>query len=224
MTATTGVRPCVYPRCADVDGNPTLTDQGMCPACRRAYRQLLHRLVDDYAALHAQLGQLTAAPESGCGGRTAVSYGHPGEHLSDAKRRISGALDGAEDGLRDYLGDTPANPARRESRTVATASRYLAGHLEQLATYPGARDTAADLADAHHASRWALGWRPAAQHLPTPCPECELLTLARIVRWDRSDTISCSNCGAQISSESYGLWTRIVAGQLADTRNTNTSS
>jgi hypothetical protein len=59
---------------------------------------------------------------------------------------------------------------------------------------------------------WPMEEQP--QHLPTPCPACDRLTLTRNApRWVAGAvTITCTHydCGRAIPEEQYGLYTRIV--------------
>lgn len=209
------MRPCAYPGCADLDGEPRLTDQAICEPSRRHYRRVLDWLLEDYVTLHRELGQITANN----GDRVTMSreYGHPGEMISDLKRRIAGAMSDTHDALADHLGHTPPPEpnGHRESSCVAVAHRYLSAHFDDLCTFPGAEDAATELHELHGSMRAALGANRRHEHLPTPCPGCDLLTLTRAVTLDGAEQIECAACGTEIPEQYYTLYLRALVAEFA---------
>lgn len=207
------VTPCVYPGCRDGDGNARLTTDVICPPSRRRYERVLRWLADDYATLHAELGQ----PTGPAGEHVTVSreYGHPAEHLSDLKREVVWKLGGWHNAVADHQGHTPApEPSgHREARCVHLARNYLLAHFEVLCIFPGARAAAHELHTLHGRIRATLGQSHRAKPLPVPCPDCDMLAMVRTVGWDRSDSIECAACGYLINEQEYDLYARILAAQ-----------
>jgi len=212
-----GQNPCVYPNCRDIDGNPELTDQTICPKCRRAFRGLIPRIVKQYALLRLDLP--TPAATGGTRVKTSPEPGHPAEWASDTARDIAAKLNETEDALRDHVGLIPApHPFTSEPGRVEHAYRTLTAHFDALCDSPGAATAAQELHDLHRSIRTRLGETSPRQHLPTPCPDCGLLTLSRFVGFDRSDRITCGNCRCVIRAEHYELYVRgVLTDLLGDT-------
>lgn len=208
------VTPCSFPTCRDANGDKRLTTAVICDGCRKFYRRHFGWLVEDYAFLHAYIGQLTS--QQGERVTTSKSYGHPAEALSDMKAEIAKVTFGWEDALRDHLGHSDGrSEGKREQRLLVDAIRYLRGQEESLFTFPGAAQAADEIHRLHRDARRILGMTGPVQHLPAPCPDCDLLTLNRMVSLDRSDHIWCGNCGIEIDSDHYGLLVRILAAEAS---------
>lgn len=207
------VTPCVYPNCRDIDGNPRLTFDLICPRCRRQYRRVLDWLLLDFVWLKANL----PAPFHDSDSRPyqspkAKSFGHPAEWASMACTEIASALNWAEDGLRDHLKHSPGiRPNARESIVVAHGHKYLTAQFEALCTYPAAADTAVELADLHGKIRSQRGLTRRLQLLPTPCPVCDVAALVRDV-----GQIGCENCGKIIDEMHYDWFAGYVVDQILD--------
>jgi hypothetical protein len=212
---TAAVSPCVYPRCNDGHGNPTLTTQVMCERSRRHYRREIDWLVMDYVALKAGM---PAPVRSGTHERQSnlKSFGHPAEWASDQAAEIAQVLNWIEDGLRDHLGHTPPpHPFVRQNRLVSHAYRYLTDKFDDLCTYPAAGDSAEEIHALHQKCRRLLGQTKFGQLLPTPCPACDAATLTRT-----TDSISCAECGETIREEHYAFMTRVILDELIDSYDT----
>lgn len=207
-------RPCQYPGCADLDGNPRLTPDTFCEPSRRHYRRVLDWLLEDYAALHGELGQPTARGESV---QMSREYGHPGEALSDAKRHIARTLADTADAIADQAGHTPPPEpnGHRESSLAAISHRYLAAHFDTLCSFPGAPDAAAELHSLHGQMRRMLGHNRQHQTLPAPCPECDMLTLTRTVDPDGTETIECAACAHLTPEHLYPAYLRVLVAEFA---------
>ena len=213
------IRPCAYPACQDHTGNPRLTDQTICTSCRRRYRRLLDDIVLDYVHLATTMPQPTI-PEDQTNIRTPkTSFGHPREWASDQLRKIMNTLDGAEDGLRDHQHHTPPAPpgTAREAFIVNRSWTYLTAHFDALCTYPGAEATADNIHEIHSTIRRNLGLGQIHKRLPTPCPDCGLITLTRTLDRATTDQITCDNCHRIIREDHYGLYARMVLDTLLDT-------
>jgi hypothetical protein len=205
----------VFPGCADVDGNPRLTDQVICEPCRGRYRRVLSWLVEDYAKLHAELGQLRTP--AGVRVRASREFGHPAEHISVWKAEIAVKLNATHEALADERGDLPppAPAGHAEARLVAAAYRYLSVRFEALCTFGGAEAAASELAELHGRIRSRLGYSRRPAHLPTPCPTCDLLTMYRWVQADGIEWIECVACTRRVSEEEYAFYLRFLLAEHA---------
>lgn len=205
------VQPCAWPTCRDGNGDKRLTSKIICDGCRQFYRRHFGWLVEDYAYLHAYIGQLKSQVSEDRVA-TSKSYGHPAEALSDMKAEISKVAFSWEDAIRDHLGHTEAvSDGKREQRLLTDAVKYLRGQEETLFTFDPAAQAAEEIHKLHRDARRILGMTGPVQHLPLPCPECDLLTMYRMVGLDRSDRIYCGNCGIEVGSDHYGVLVRARA-------------
>lgn len=218
------IRPCVYPGCSDQDGNPRLTTTAICGPSRRHYARQLDDLVLDYVLIATTMPQPIVTDVSGVRAKRGTP-GHPRAWASDTLRQIAEILDGAEDSLRDVVGDTPPAPpgTARESRIVARASQYLRTHFDALCTFPGARDVAAEITDTHRHIRSALGMNRIWYRLPTPCPWCESITLVRTLDRNTTDSISCDGCGKSFTEENFQWYARHLLDRIIDEADTPTT-
>ena len=216
--------PCIYPGCRDHNGDPRLTRNTICEPSRRHYRTLLDRLVLDYLELRTSYPKPAPLGEPVRTRRGADTPGHPGQWASDKAREIADALDGASEGLREHLGHLPPPPrTNAESRVVNGAYRTLVDRFDDLCTYPGAQATATELYDLHGQIRRLLGHNRIRWHLPTPCPDCDLITLVRTVDI-RQDSIECDNCARTIDEQHYGLYARVLLDEILDNHDTPTTT
>lgn len=223
-TAPGSIGPCVYPGCRDTDGNPTLTRHVICDPCRRRYRRLLDRIALDYTTIRATMPQPTPEASDTTRAPTVRSYGHPAEWASHTLATIAGTLNWIEDDLRDTLGDDPPpHPGHSEHRLVAHAHHYLTTRFDALcAHHPAAGDTATELDQLHGHIRRQLGHTRARWHLPTPCPDCDLLTLTRAIDRAGTDEITCAHCGLAIPHSHYEFYTRILVDEYIHAADTPT--
>jgi hypothetical protein len=205
------IRPCVYPGCRDTDGNPRLTTDVICGPSRGHYRTTLTRLGWDYVTIHTTMPKpATFGPRTRTS--SARTYGHPAEWASDTLAEIADALNTAEAAVRGWLGHAPAvHSGHAEPRRVALALHYLDVWFDELCIHPNAGTAADQITDLHRRIYSALSGGPHRTRLPVPCPECDLVLLARVL--DAGvDRIECRNpeCGVRITPDHYGLWTQIV--------------
>ncbi|MBF6133494.1 hypothetical protein IU501_10835 [Nocardia otitidiscaviarum] len=209
------ISPCKYPRCADHNGDPELTGDGMCDRCQRRFARLLARLTVDWVNLHAHLPTPPARRQAVRIAPERV-YGHPAEWASDTAARIAVVLNETHDALADHLGETPPpHPGVTEHRRVRAAWYYLECRVPELALYPGGGDIAAEWLELHNQIRARLGLTQPRQLLPTPCPACELRTLERTVS-PYNDSIECGACGHLIREEHYPFYARVVLDTILD--------
>lgn len=211
MSEQRAVGPCRFPRCSRGDaGNPQLITTGtFCEPCQRRYRRVLDWVVLDYSMLKRDMPLPARLPDDGNApaGRSKT-FGHPAEWASVTAAQIADSLNWAEDHLRDVQHhEPPPHPGVAEGRRVAHAYRYLTAQFGALCTYEAAPDTAAELSDLHHHVRRVLGYTRYVQHLPTPCPWCDVAALVRDV-----GNVECRECGRVIDEKHYG-W---LAGWAVD--------
>lgn len=214
------IGPCVFPGCQNADGDPELTTDTVCARSRNHYRRVLGWLVEDFVLIRDTMPKpvVHAGPKTRAGG--SRTYGHPAEWASDKLREIADLLAGWEDNLREYLGHEPPTTGTNELLRVNAAYRYLANWFDHLCTFPAAGDAATELDELHRGIRRALGGGPAAQHLPTPCPNCDLLSLFRTTIVGIDDVIDCRSCGYKVPLEQYEFYTRLLLTEIVAEKKT----
>ena len=205
------VSPCKYPGCDRDNGDPMLTDLGMCEACQRRYGRLLEWLVEDWAILHdtmpAPVRRSTTAKSSG-----NKTYGHPREWASDAAADIADKMFWTADALAEHCHDKPPNRPLREAGTIRLAYRYMEPRIDQLAVMEGAEDAASELVELHRKVRSALGKTRAVTRLKgVPCIECNVCALTL-----HEENAVCGDCGRVIDRASFGLLARHWLDTLID--------
>jgi len=209
------IGPCQYPGCRDVDGNPRLTRDVICLPSRRHYATIIDRLALHWVLIRRDLPAPAAPPAEKLMRVQTKVYGHPREWASDAARAIADQLSEAHDNLAEHLGhDGPPWQGHIEVRRVVVSHHYLVSWFDRLCSMPGAGDVAETLYDLDRDVRRGLGKTDPQRHLPTPCPQCELLTLVRSLESDGTDEVECRACGHVIHAEHYGLWTRMILDDL----------
>lgn len=208
--------PCVYPRCDDgtTEHEPILTVHVVCDSCRKQYAKVLHWLVMDYVTIKSSMASPVRRAKDGSKhvSPKAKTFGHPAEWASDAARKIAQLLNDLENDLRDHMGDEPPlNPFYPEVVLVQRAYQYVTAHFEDLVRFPLAADWWDVLIDLHGKMRSSLGQTRFVEHLPTPCPSCDVKSLVRSI-----GQITCSNseCGRVITEDQYPFLTRIVIDDL----------
>lgn len=203
------VSPCKYPKCADHNGDPELTTDGMCQRCQRRFARLLGWLVMDWVHLSTLLPTPTRRPQERVT-RGRQVFGHPAEWASDTAAEIAAVLNEHHDALAEHLGQTPApHQGVSEHRRVRAAWEFLECRIDRLAATDFGADVAVEMRDLHGQVRSRLGLTRPRQLLPTPCPACELRTLFRSVD-AYNDSIDCGSCGHVIREEHYPFYTRLV--------------
>ncbi len=209
------IRPCTYPKCSDMNGDPELTSDGMCPRCQKRFGRLLGWLVMDWVHIHTTMP--TPARRGQQERRTAQKvFGHPAEWASDTAAEIAEVLNATHDSLADHLGQTPPpHPGITESNRVRAAWNYLECRISELALTDFGADAAIEMRDLHNQTRSRLGLTRPRQLLPTPCPACELRTLFRSIDF-RRDYIECGSCNHVIREEHYPFYTRMVLDTILD--------
>lgn len=208
------VRPCRYPDCADVDGNPKMTERGICDSCRRRYRRLLFEWIpEDYLSLLSLPAPVRDGDKVRSGTR---EYGHPAEWASDNKAAIAHLLNSAHDWLAGYRGDPPA-PERRvsEQLRISRAITYLDGRFDALCTFPDAGAVCVEFVKLHRSIRVGLGFGRKVSYVPGPCPKCQVPRLYRVSLAD-NDQVDCRECGDTMSLAEYRAWTTVLVNDALD--------
>lgn len=208
------VAPCCYPGCRDANGDPELTTDVICMRSRNHYQRVLGWLLEDFALIRDTMPKPVAhaGPKTRAGG--SRTYGHPAEWASDKLREIADQLAGWEDALREHLGHDADAVGTNDLNRVNGAYHYLTNWFDQLCTFPAASDAATELDELHRGVRRALGGGPAAQHLPTPCPNCNLLALFRTTIVGIDDVIDCRSCGYKVPLDQYDFYTRLLLTEI----------
>lgn len=206
-------RPCGFPRCRDVDGNPRLTTGVFCPGCRNRYQRVLSWLAEDYALIRATM----PLPVAGVGVKVrgvSREYGHPAAWASDTLALIANILNAAETRLREFNGHGPAPlPTVREPDRVQHALTYLADQFNALCEFQDAVNTAEELVELHRLAYIGTGRHRMAEKLPAPCPNCDTLQLVREV-----GQVSCMECGLRFPDEEYPRLALILAEDVRRAR------
>lgn len=217
-------KPCVYPGCTDLDGNPRITTEGICVTvhhgrtggCQKRFRRDWRNIIIDWTHLHQQLPEPLAAV-AGRGSRGTRDYGHPAEWASDASAEIATLVNNWHDDLADYLGATPPpHPGTTELVRVRAAWNFIDPRIPDLSRQEWVGDTITEIRELHGKIRSRLGLTRPRLVLPAPCPRCELLTLVRSVDRYR-DQIDCEHCGHVIRDDHYDFYTRLLLDTLVDT-------
>lgn len=196
------VSPCKYPGCDRDNGDPQLTDLGMCEPCQRRYGRLLEWLVEDWAILHTVMPAPVRRSASAKSSNRV--YGHPREWASDTAASIAGRMYWTAAELAEALGEKPPRRAIREAGTLRAAYRYLEPRVEQLALMEGAEAAAAELNELHRRTRSALGKTRAVARLKgVPCLECNACALVL-----SEDNAVCESCGRIFERRLFGLVAR----------------
>ncbi len=209
---TTDMALCTHPDCKRDNGNPTHTPGGMCTPCQRRVATTLQRVVLDWVQLRRDLPAPNKTDRER--GAKVKDYGHPAEWASDMAADIAACLYAAHDNLAEALDSTrPPKVAASEGAAVREAYNYLSVRIHKLAHQDWAPDIIVEWMGLHSKVRSQLGLTRPRIALPTPCPECELRTLTRYMDVQR-DWVECGNCQAQIKSEHYPLYTRLVLDEL----------
>lgn len=204
------VSPCVFPGCDRDNGDPQLTDLGICEPCQWRYHRLLEWLVLDWVTLHATL---PSPVRRGYSIRTTTDmYGHPREWASDTAADIANKMFWTADALAEHCGDKPPRRATREAGKIRIAYRYMEPRIPQLALMPDADEAAKELNDVHRQVRSALGKTRRATRLKgVPCIECNVCALIL----DGENAV-CEDCGRVIERRLFGLLARHAIDTLID--------
>lgn len=215
------IRPCTYPQCRDTNGNPALTNEGMCRPCQNRYLNLLKWLVEDWLTIHADMPS-PVSRGTNIRSSSTKTYGHPAEWASDKAAEIANKLNNLHDALADHLKSEPApHPGTTEKGRIAASWRYLRHRIPQLALYDETGDLTTELNDLHRNIRNSLGHTKHKEVLPVPCPNCELKTVTRTAD-PYNDHITCGNCGFNITEERYPFFVRMVLDALLDENSSTT--
>lgn len=206
----TVVSPCIHPRCNNGNGDPRLTTTTICNSCRGFYRRTLDWLIHDYVIIKSTL----SAPSTGGDGTKITTgpkvYGHPAEWASDQARTIARVLNRVHSDLADD--DSIPNIATApEADLVRLAHHYLTNRFDQLCTFNDAEGAVIDLHELHVENYRMLGQTRFIQRLPTPCPWCDVVSLARTV-----GQIDCLSCGKVITEAMYEWFGRRILDDLID--------
>lgn len=211
-TQRLAVAPCVHPRCRDQGGNPRLTTQVLCDACRHHLERQLAWLAEDYRYLKSVMPKPPGERIRGSNGEP----GHPAQWASDMCKAIASNLSRIEDDARDALHEPPSfNLATaRESTVVTSAIRYLDTRIDRIVAAD--RDIATDMAETvhelHRTVRNTLGYNKPIERLPgAHCPSCDVAALVKT-----TGQVTCDHCGRAFPEEDYERLAAIIAYDSID--------
>lgn len=122
----------------------------------------------------------------------------------------------------------PESPRQRPGRMLERSVRMLTGALDTFLSLPRqtyrhhSRGTwierdgiegALELMRMHELVRFAAGKTKLIHQLPTPCPRCEHMSLAR---HNGTDHVVCENCGVRWPEDQYKRLTLVLAEDYRD--------
>lgn len=199
------VRPCVYPGCDRDNGDPELTDLGVCEHCQRRLRRCLENLVTYWAFIHTDM-PAPAHRDAGSRHGRSTSFGHPAEWASDMADEIAAKLNWTHDVLADNLGDNPPpHDHAREAIRIRAAWRYLEPRIDRLSLLADADHICIELVDLASKVRGALGQTRARVWLKgVPCMQCGTAALTMV----DADLVECGGCLWTTTHERFGLLAR----------------
>jgi hypothetical protein len=131
--------------------------------------------------------------------------------------RLHGAPFGPEtarDQVRRLAAFSAGNAATLWERKAEAVRGFLARHHDWAAGQPWADEYAADMHDAWHAAKTAVGdWPARPEHMAgVECPRCDARALWRHPGQDgRTCEISSGGCGQWYSDEDWERWVKLAA-------------
>jgi ribosomal protein L37AE/L43A len=190
------IRPCPYPRCADHDGQPVLTGDGVCESCRYSVERDLTSAPYYYVQLHLELIPSRSPTEKVSGSKTpplplrltmltaANTYA---EVLTEWESVVAKA---------ENL-STPSTWVR-ESFAVQRAAKLLTPRIRSACQY--SPDHALALQRTSIVARRLLGLTRVTHRLAATCPNCACFGLRRE---DGSSLVRCVQCNSAWTEDVY---------------------
>lgn len=205
------VHPCPYPRCSGPDGQPFLTNAGICERCREPVARDLRGAPRLYVQLHLALAPTRAAATD-----EKVSGTHSAplplrQAIFDAAAAHARVLIEWETVVREAQQLSTPSTAVRESYGLARAVQTLEPRLEVACRV--SPDHALGLTRTTAVGRRLLGLGRLIHRLNVPCPDCGLFSLDRE---DGAAFIRCRECGATWAEELYAHFVDVVTSQYTD--------
>lgn len=147
---------------------------------------------------------------------TSLIFGHPAEWASDNTALIAAMLHSWHEMLAEHRNETPPKGGN-EAKRVNDAWHYLEPRFDHLCQLVDRQDLA-EVSELHHRIRNTLGYNNPRITLPIPCPnpECELLTLQRIVGIG-TEYIACGHCDYIVRDDPEGQNYRWLVRVCLDT-------
>lgn len=192
----THIRTLIAPGAAPLDPGPAIGK-------REPPAPLVVTAVSDADDLHAALAELAELVMTG---RGLEGPNWAGSDIRPAAKRHTA------------WGAIKYEPARiagvKDPAAAAAVAAWLIPHEPWLTSHEDATGAIDALLRLYSRTRRAWPTEETSQHLPTPCPACDRLTLTRHApRWAGAPvTITCTHpdCSSTIPEHQYGLYTRIV--------------
>ncbi|ADG98800.1 conserved hypothetical protein [Segniliparus rotundus DSM 44985] len=188
-------RPCQHPDCKDVNGNPRLTDRGMCDRCYERLPALVEGLVADYKWLKAAMPRPPAPDDLGRKA-TPTGWGHPAAWASAICADIAFWLHAARRLLAEAEDKTPPERPGDERTAVALAHRAVNSKLDQFTKLDGAGEIVAQWLLLRKRVRVACGLARDVTWIPQPCPNPACGDY--LVFWIKDvgfEAVRCEKCG-----------------------------
>lgn len=202
---TAPIRPCPYPRCADLEGNPTLTRDGICRYCQPLVKRALRESPRMYVWLH--LGM-----EPGGTGLSDKVSGTKAPPLPirlamvAASATYAGVLSQWVNLVRLHEQLPLLTGPVRDGWMVDHAVRLLVPRLSDSCRI--SPTSALDLAATAAVARRLLTLTRPVHRLARPCPDCDLLSL---YREEGTAHIRCAGCGSSWAEEPHESLGRLLA-------------
>jgi hypothetical protein len=194
------------------EGGAIITPTGLCEACAMRVLRSLEELPLDYT----ELSLLLASGESGITSDVIMGSKELQVWALPVARKLGIAWD-ANVGLECRPGWILDRAVRLLTRALDT---FLAlperTYRYALDAEPVTRDGiggALELTRMHDLVRFAAGKTKLIHELPTPCPRCEHMSLAR---HNGTDHVVCENCGVRWPEDQYKRLTLVLAEDYRD--------
>jgi hypothetical protein len=205
-------------------------DRGLCTTCTHHLGDILGELPRDYVELHRVLARIARPGVDVVTGTRDLPIPVRADVEALMSEIVHEAVCWAES-ASDVLGIVMDTQVTRDSRpgvALQRAARILAGavpvflalrdveHVEHAGLVDGVAtvlvrdglDGAVILLDRHHRARAVIGQTRKVNHLPSPCPRCQYLSLERE---DGDDVIHCRACLRDYTWEEYDTLCSILA-------------
>ncbi|HEX2315157.1 MAG TPA: hypothetical protein VHJ17_15550 [Thermomonospora sp.] len=169
-------------------GAPVAGDPVWCRRCQSLLRTRLAELDD----LAARLGGALDERRRGGAEKVSGTRGRPSPSPAvDDLDELLHTLLGWEDAYRAARGFGPRPRRGRYAPTLAACVAWLGAHLDGLLTFAGARDFGEEVLTLHRRLNSRTAPDAPRRRPATPCPACDLLTLAHD---PATDDLHCRAC------------------------------
>lgn len=194
---------CAVGWCATDTTGPVRVRNGVvCPACRRAWRDLVTGIVDAFDWLADRMVRFAAPAGYGSGPVSGTREPPAPMRVEMADQRaVLAAV------LRDWAGRAAAGGARPgpAGDDPVVLSRWFVSALDWLAVWPEFPALAAAFSEALGGSYGVAPWGRTRRDLPVPCTACGVQAVSL---YGGEEWIRCRACGHRIPWWRYERWVR----------------